>query len=188
MPRYLSGVVVGFLLGLLSARPLQLAHSAVQLPAMERPAFQPAILSPEVQEVGQPAAKTAEWAISAFVFQKVRTGDLQLAAAANYVDVLAAVEVMADYWLRRHGRQPRRENYIAILCMLSFGVGCPPKPAENRATALAVRERLVDRAFFDERRRDGLRRRLRALSPEQVVPAEIVRIPLSEVIDLTGLR
>jgi len=53
---------------------------------------------------------------------------------------------------------------------------------------LAVRDRLIDGAFFDESKRNDIRKRLRDIQPSEITTERIVKIPVDQLIDLTSLR
>jgi len=152
----------------------------------------PAILSLESQQVLARVAE-AKWIVSDAYWELMSPvvisamKEPRVAAAASYVDALAAVEVMAERWLRERGVEPTRDHYVALLCFLSWGVGCPPKPAEYERLMLRVRNRLVARAFWDPSKRADIRRRLKELEPGHLTAERLVNIRADQLVDLSGL-
>jgi hypothetical protein len=189
MKHYVSGLVTGIVIGISVSAGYIVSHSAAAPPAPQSTStrFAPAVLTIESQRVGESIAREA-WDVSTAYFAKLTQRKPELAAAVNYVDALAATEVMADHWLTRRGVRPTAGHYRAFLCLLSWGIGCPPKPEQNRAVMLAVRDRLIDGAFFDESKRNNIRERLRDIEPSQITTERIVQLRVDQLIDLTGLR
>jgi len=187
MKHYLSGLVTGIVVGTSVSAGYIVSHSAAAPPALQSTRFAPAVLTIESQRVGESIARET-WDVSTAYFVKLTQRKPELAGAMNYADASAATEVMADHWLRRRGVQPTAEHYHAFLCLLSWGIGCPPKLSENRAVMLAVRDRLIDGAFFDESKRNDIRKRLRDIQPSEITTERIVKIPVDQLIDLTSLR
>ena len=153
----------------------------------------PAILSLESQQVLARVARE-RWIVSHAYWELMSPvavqamKEPQVAAAASYMDVLAAAEIMAQRWLQDRGARPTRDHYVALFRFLSWGLGCPPKPEGYERLMLEVRDRLVARAFWDASKQADIRRRLKELEPGQVTAERLVNIRADQLIDLSGLR